>query len=385
MNASLGYALKTLLALALLIVGEGGSARAENMDWPLTALDLAKQRALSVNCVNNLHQIVLAARVSSGASGPFPQGFLSFTNGLDSPAALSCPANFGRPVGTNWASFALDGIDYEWIPQASWDQPTAVCCRCRIHNHVAQVDGAVRQLGGFRRGWPEIVAAPLQHYATPGSEVRFKVDLAPNTLLPVTYQWQRGKLYSVTNVTFVADPEDPNGGFWRTNRQGQFATTLLLGETNSTYVIGNAQTHDSDYYSVVASNALGVTESNPSRLFVDSSVSAMAADTYWSAIHCVNNLKQIALFGRMMANDHDEQMPQSLSTMTNSHGQPIFGWPVVLYCRFDAVRKVPAEWAGVDLGNTAARSTASTRRPMGRWFPSRFSPGSDRCRTTRPS
>jgi hypothetical protein len=54
-------------------------------------------------------------------------------------------------------------------------------------------------------------------------------------------------------------------------------------------------------------------------------------------------------------------MPQSFSAMTNSHGAPIFGWPVVLYCRFDTARTVPADWAGVDLANTSYEVLPSDR------------------------
>ena len=102
---------------------------------------------------------MLAARFSSLAGGPFPHGILSFTNELDSPAVLFCPADIGHQISTNWADFDFSEIDYEWIPQPNWDDPTAVCCRCRIHHNVAQVDGSVRQLGGYRSGWPAIVAS----------------------------------------------------------------------------------------------------------------------------------------------------------------------------------------------------------------------------------
>jgi len=351
--SSLKFGLKALTALALVISVDAISLRAEVIYWPLTALDLAKQRVPSINCVNNLRQIGLAARIwSSENSGRCPSGILVFTNELGSPAVLFCPANIGHQVSTNWDTFDWGQIDYEWIPQANWDNPTNICCKCRIHDNVAFVDGSVRQAGGFRSGWPSIVAPPLGQYATPGSAVRFEVGIAPNALMPVSYQWRREHLYYVTNVTFVTDPDGPNGGYWTTNRRGNFTVTILSGETNSTYVIPDAQTNHSDYYSVVVRNSMGATASSD-RLFVDPSVSSMATNNYWSAINCVNNLKQIALFGRMLANDHDEHMPRSLAAMTNSFGLPIFGWPVVLFCRFDTARTVPADWAGVDFANTS--------------------------------
>ena len=97
MISSLKYARTVLASFALILYAT--LLPAEIVYWPLTALDLAKQRAASVNCVSNLKRIVLAARVSSLESGPFPQTILSFTNELDSPAVLFCPANSGHRPG----------------------------------------------------------------------------------------------------------------------------------------------------------------------------------------------------------------------------------------------------------------------------------------------
>ncbi len=348
-------AIRALTALALVAAVDAISLGAEIIYWPLTALDLAQQRASSINCVNNLKQIVLAARVwSSENGGHCPAGIQVFTNQLGSPAVLFCPANVGHQIATNWDGFDWEQIDYEWIPEANWNNLDDIACKCRIHDNVARVNGSVDwPQFGYRSGWPAIVAAPLDQCATPGSEVRFEVHIAPNVLLPVSYQWRRAHLYYVTNVTFVPDPDTPDGGYWTTNRRGNFTITLLSGGTNSSYVIPDAQTNHSDYYSVVVSNTLGATASRESRLFVDPSVASMAIDNYWSAVNCVNNLKQIALFGRMSASDHGEHLPQSLSTMTNSYGLPVFGWPIVLYCRFDTARTAPADWTGVDFANTS--------------------------------
>jgi hypothetical protein len=353
MKCSLNAALQALTTLAVVVAVDASSLRAEVIYWPLTALDLAKQRGLSINCVNNLQRIGLAARIwASENNSRYPSGIQVFTNELESPALLFCPANIGRQISTNWDGFDWGQIDYEWVPQLNWDNPADICCQCRIHQNVTRLDGSVRQFGGYRSGWPAIVAGPLHQYAAPGSEVRFDVRIAPGALSPVTYQWRREHLYYVTNVTFVTDPDDPNGGYWSTNRRANFTITILTGETNSSYVIASAQTNHSDYYSVMVSNAMGATASSD-LLLVDPFVSSMATNNYWSALNCVNNLKQIALFGRIMANDHDEHMPQSFAAMTNSFGLPIFGWPVVLYCRFDSARTVPADWTGVDFADTS--------------------------------
>jgi hypothetical protein len=71
----------------------------------------------------------------------------------------------------------------------------------------------------------------------------------------------------------------------------------------------------------------------------------------------------------MSASDHGEHLPQSLSSMTNSYGQPVFGWPIVLYCRFDTGRIAPADWTEVGLCKhelrSASRAASGRRRPLG--------------------
>ncbi len=349
-------ALKSLDLLTLLMAVAALSLRAEIICWPLPALDLAKQRGTGINCLRNLQQLRLAGSVwSSENGGRCPQQIQVFTKYLNSPAVLVCPANVGHQASTNWDASDWGVIDYEWISEANWSNPDDIACKCRLHNNVVRVSGAVDWLPfGYRSGWPAVIAGPLDQHVTPGSEVRFEARIAPDSLLPVSYQWRREHLYYVTNVTFVADPDDPEGDYWTTNRRANFAVTILGGQTNASYVMADAQTNHSDYYSVVVSNSLGAAASHDARLVVDPSVSSEAISGYWQAANCVNNLKQIALFGRMAASDDDGQhLPQSLSAMTNSYGLPVFGWPIVLYCRFDSARTAPADWTGVDFANTS--------------------------------
>jgi len=86
---------------------------------------------------------------------------------------------------------------------------------------------------------------------------------------------------------------------------------------------------------------------------VDTNISLVVTSEFWSAVHCINNLKSIGLFGQLWSYDHDPHMPQSLSEATNSFGLPIFGWPLVLFCRADTARTPPADWPGLDLANTS--------------------------------
>ena len=283
MKLFLKFARQVLTALALILAVNALPLRAEIIYWPLTALELAKQRGISIYCLRNLQLIALGARVWSSDHGDqIPPGFQVFTNEVESPAPFTCPANLAHTVSTNWAGFDFSQSDYEWIPQANWLNPADMISRCRIHELAALVNGAVEWNFGHRSGWPAIVAGTLAQEATPGSEVRFEAGIAPDALFPVSYQWRRQQLFFVTNVTFTVDPENPDGGLWRTNRRANFTTTILPGATNASFVIANAQTNHSDYYSVVVSNALGATASSPSRLSVDPSVAAKATNNHWS-------------------------------------------------------------------------------------------------------
>ncbi len=347
-----------VVVLSFMMAGQAVLLEAQIVYMPLTALQLAGDRASSINCVDHLKQAVLAAKIwSYDNDGPFPSGFQLFTNELGSPGLLFCPADLDRKPATNWAGLDWSQIDYQWFPQPNWDDPSAICAQCRIHSNYARVDGSVQtgsllQPGNYRSGWTAIIAPPLDQYATPGSSVQLQVGIAPDALLPLSYQWRRERLSYSTNVTFVTDTNFPGGGYWITNRTANFTVTLLAGETNSSYLIASAQTNASDYYSVAVSNRLGSTASSRARLVVDSSVSSMATNAHWSAIVCVNNLYQIGLFARIWASDHNDNMPSSLSAMTNSFGLPIFGWPVLLFCRADA-RTAPPDWSGVDFDNTS--------------------------------
>jgi hypothetical protein len=39
--------------------------------------------------------------------------------------------------------------------------------------------------------------------------------------------------------------------------------------------------------------------------------------------------------------------------MTDAFGAPIFGWPLVLFCRADTNRSAPADWPGFDFSDTS--------------------------------
>jgi hypothetical protein len=353
--------LTTLLIAGALLFTEAVSVQGQIIYWPTTANELARQRASRISCVNHLKQIGVGARMWNLDNEPFYPPSLQLLaedrdfQGWDYlgpvPALVFCPADVGRRLPTNWADVNWAGIDYTWtpLPTSSGDE-TNICSTCRIHTHQLEMSGAV-QLDTERSGWPAIIAAPLGQSVTPGSEVQFEVRVAPDALLPVSYHWWRGPLY-ITNATFFVDTNHPDGGFWITNLVANLGVTNLAGETNPILVIHNTQTNASDIYCVAVSNSMGTTVSL-AILHVDPATPTLATNEHWSEVNCLNNLKQIALFAKLWAGDHGDHMPKSLSEMTNSYGLPIFGWPVLLFCRSDTTRTVPADWSGVDFADTS--------------------------------
>ena len=337
--------------LGTLVLASGISIRGETVFWPLPGLEVARQRVLSLGCVNHLKQIGLAAQLWSIDNGDqVPAGFQVLTNELTSPAILFCPADVGRLIPTNWSDLDWSRIDYTWISNSPL-AVTNICGTCRIHTHALQADGFI-QFGTERSGWPAVVAGPIGQDVTPGSEVEFQVRIAPDALLPVSFQWRREQLYYTTNAIFVPDPDTPGSGYWGTNRLANFTVTNLAGQTNPSLSLQNVQTNDSDYYTVAVSNVMGTSVSGYARLRVDAAVSAMTTE-HWSRLVCLNNLKQISLLAIQWAANHDEHMPQSLSEMTNRFGLPLFGWPLVLFCRSDTARTAPADWQGLDFAKTS--------------------------------
>jgi hypothetical protein len=111
------------------------------------AMDTARERAQSINCVNNLKQIGLAARVWGLDNGDvYSPDFLSMSNELSTPRILVCPGDTNRPVAADWASFTSANCSYEYLaPNGSPADPTRVLARCPIHGNIGLCDGSVQQ------------------------------------------------------------------------------------------------------------------------------------------------------------------------------------------------------------------------------------------------
>jgi len=109
---------------------------------------VAKNKAQRIECINNLKQIGLAARLwAIGHNDVFPAAFLVMTNKLSSPRLLVCPGDTNRLVALNWSELGPANISYELLsPGASEEEPAVVYVRCPIHNNVGLVDGSAQMI-----------------------------------------------------------------------------------------------------------------------------------------------------------------------------------------------------------------------------------------------
>ena len=113
------------------------------------ALAEARKKAARINCVNNLKNVGLGARIWATDNGDkLPKDFATMKNELSTPKILVCPSDPARTQGIeNWEQFAAVGSSYEMLsPGISEQIPDAVYTRCPFHNNVGRADGSVMQL-----------------------------------------------------------------------------------------------------------------------------------------------------------------------------------------------------------------------------------------------
>jgi len=111
-------------------------------------LEDARQRAMSIQCVNNLKQLGLAVRVWALDNGDMsPPTLLQMTNEMSTPKILVCPADAGRKAADNWAAYSSANCSYEYLAPAS-PGPVAesqrLLFRCPIHGNIGLMDGSVQ-------------------------------------------------------------------------------------------------------------------------------------------------------------------------------------------------------------------------------------------------
>ena len=144
------------------------------------ALDEARDKALNIQCVNNLKQLGLAVRVWSMDNHDLsPPNILSMSNEIGSFKILVCPADTGRQPAADPASFTPANCSYEYLaPSAPDSEPQRIAFRCPIHGNLGLIDGSVQS--GIAKNHPNwIVQRDGKYYMDVPA-----ADLAPSNPAP---------------------------------------------------------------------------------------------------------------------------------------------------------------------------------------------------------
>jgi hypothetical protein len=111
------------------------------------SLAKAKEKALSIACINNLKQFGLAVRVwALDNNDSNPPNVVCMSNELSTPKILVCPADTNRHAASDFFSFSMANCSYEFLaPSEVTDkEPQRVLSRCPIHGHIGLCDGSVQ-------------------------------------------------------------------------------------------------------------------------------------------------------------------------------------------------------------------------------------------------
>lgn len=111
----------------------------------LADLEKARERAMKIQCVNNMKQMGLAVRIWAGDNNDaFPPDIVCMSNELNTPKILVCPADTGRQVATGFAAYTDANCSYEYFVGGTATDPERVLFRCPIHGNIGLCDGSVQ-------------------------------------------------------------------------------------------------------------------------------------------------------------------------------------------------------------------------------------------------
>lgn len=118
-------------------------------------MEEARERARSIQCVNHLKNLGLAARVWATDNGDVqPSAWLQMTNEMVTPKILVCPSDITRSAAADWGGFGPANVSYDFVtPGVPDNEPQVVLFRCPIHGHVCLADGSVQY--GVAKTHPE--------------------------------------------------------------------------------------------------------------------------------------------------------------------------------------------------------------------------------------
>jgi hypothetical protein len=139
--------LRARLAVAAQNSARSESAVGEAAKLTPEQMQQMKDEALAVQCVSNLKQIGLSARMwANDHQDVFPPDFISMTNELGSPKVLFCPADPSAIRVTEWSQLNPSTISYRFLnPGGNEIDPTKLLTTCPIHGHVGLSDGSVQR------------------------------------------------------------------------------------------------------------------------------------------------------------------------------------------------------------------------------------------------
>ncbi|MBI5384429.1 MAG: hypothetical protein HZA90_07045 [Verrucomicrobia bacterium] len=108
----------------------------------------ARKKAQSVQCISNLKQIGLGARLwAADNNDVLPTTFQMMSNELNTPKILVCPGDTSKAPAATWSEFTLAIVSYEFLAPgiSETNSPEIIITRCPIHENFGLLDGSVQR------------------------------------------------------------------------------------------------------------------------------------------------------------------------------------------------------------------------------------------------